>query len=217
MNVIANEFNALANEYETNRLARWYKAHAEQILEQCPPLENGDILDVGCGTGYLLRSYLKRNPGTRGLGLDIAEAMVERATQLASSEAISDIRFVQGDWESLDDQVLDNRSFRLVFCTNAFHYFSNPQRAADKLFDVLSVDGYLYVLERNASNSLLTRLWGWMHRHCIKDNVEFYTSNKLESLFRQAGFSKVTVLRTINRFLWKNKLYTSIVIIKCKK
>lgn len=217
MNAIAREFNALAPEYENNRLAQWYKAHAEEILKECPSLSDGDVLDIGCGTGYLLRTYLKHNPGTEGLGLDISQAMVEQARRIAMSDGITNARFVDGDWESLDERVLGNRSFRLVFCANAFHYFSRPQEAALKIFNIMTVDGCLYVLERNSSNSVLTQAWGWLHRHWIKDNVEFHAEDQLVFYLKNAGFTNVVTVRSINRLLWKNKLYTSVVLIKCTK
>ena len=217
MNVIAKEFNALAPEYENNRLAPWYKAHADEILAASPSRTSGDVLDIGCGTGYLLRAYLKRNPGTRGLGLDISRAMVEEARQIAESDGIGNVRFVNADWESPDEQPLINRPFDLVFCANAFHYFSAPRDAARKMFNAMASGGSLLVLERNASNSVLTRGWGWLHRHCIKDNVEFHTEGDLLSCFRNAGFASASTVRSINRLLWKNKLYTSVVLIECRK
>lgn len=215
MNVIERQFNAVAADYESNRLADWYKAHANIILDACPPLAYGDVLDVGCGTGYLLRSFLARNPGARGAGVDIAANMVDRAAELARRDAIDSAQFIQADWETFDIQELHDYAFRLAFCANAFHYFSAPGRAAEKLCRVLADGGTLYVLERNKSNSPLTLLWGWLHRHWIKDNVEFYTLDQLTSCFKDAGFGDVTVVRTVNRLLWKNKLYTSVALLKC--
>lgn len=217
MNVIEREFNAIAADYETNRLAPWYKAHSRLILDACPPLDSGDVLDVGCGTGYLLRSFLGRSPAARGVGIDVAGNMVDAAAGLAREEAIHNAHFLQADWESFDTRRLNGYDFKLAFCTNAFHYFSAPMAAAAKLCDVLADDGTLYVLERNKADSPLTSLWGWLHRHWIKDNVEFYTLDELVSCFKGAGFRDVTVVRTVNRLLWKNKLYTSVALLKCTK
>lgn len=216
MNVVEREFDAVAAEYESNRLASWYKAHAEEILAYCPPLEQGNILDVGCGSGYLLRAYLRRHPGARGIGLDISPAMIDQAERLARNEDI-DAQFIRADWESFDTGSLRDRDIGLAVCANAFHYFSNPARAAEKLWDVLNEGGVLLVLERDKSKSMLTFLWGWLHRHCIKDNVEFYTQSDLLSFFNRAGFEDVDVVKSINRLLWKNKLYTSVALIRCLK
>lgn len=217
MNVIEREFDALAGEYETNRLAPWYKAHAEEILRECPPRIEGDILDVGCGTGHLLRKLLKRHPRSRGIGLDLSAAMVAEAGRLAAADAVENASFIKADWEEADLRALAGHDFSLAICANAFHYFSDPQSAAGKLFDVLAPGGALLVLERNKSNSPLTQLWGWLHRHVIKDNVEFYDLDQLLSFFRQSGFSEVRVIRKLRRVMWKNKLYTDVVLIKCVK
>jgi len=104
-----------------------------------------------------------------------------------------------------------------AFCANAFHYFSAPRRAAQKFADVLAEGGRLYVWERNKSSSALTHLWGWLHRHYIKDNVEFYTTGELQVMFSEAGFREVEPMVSLNRLLWKRKLYTSAVLIQCLK
>lgn len=217
MNVIEREFDALAGEYESNRLAPWYKAHAEEILRTCPARIEGDILDVGCGTGYLLRRLLARHPGARGVGLDLAGEMVREAERLAAAASIENVRFVQADWEQDETGRLAGSDFELVICANAFHYFSDPQAAAARLFDALAPGGTLLVLERNKAGSWLTQLWGWLHRHVIRDNVEFYDLNQLLGFFRKAGFREVAAVRNIRRILWKNKLFTNVVLIECVK
>ena len=217
MNVIVREFDAVAGEYETNRLAPWYKAHAEEVLRECPAEINGDMLDVGCGTGYLLRGLLKRFPRSGGVGLDISGAMVAEATRLAATDHVNNVNFIVPDWETVDPQHLAGHDFSLVICANAFHYFSNPRSAAAKLFDVLAPGGSLLVLERNKSNSRMTQFWDWLHQHVIKDNVKFYDLDQLSSFFRAAGFSEVRPIRKIRRLFWKNKLYTDVVLIKCLK
>ena len=217
MNVIVREFDGLAGEYETNRLAPWYKAHAEEVLRECPADIDGAILDVGCGTGYLLRSLLKRLPRSRGVGLDISGAMAAEAARLAAADHVNNVDFITSDWETIDLQQLAGHDFSLVICANAFHYFSDPRSAAAKLFDVLAPGGSLLVLERNKSNSRMTQFWDWLHQYVIKDNVKFYDLDQLLSFFRAAGFSEARPIRKIRRLLWKNKLYTDVVLIKCLK
>lgn len=100
---------------------------------------------------------------------------------------------------------------------NTFHYFAAPAEAAARLHRVLADGGRLYLLERNKANSALTRLWGWLHRHWIRDNVEFYSLDELHRCLSGAGFEPVTVAHTVTRLLWKNKLYTSIALLEGSK
>jgi len=217
MNVVEKEFDALASEYESNRLADWYRAHADEILRHCPDLKSGDILDVGCGSGYFLRSYMKERPGVRAVGIDLSAQMIEQAKQKAQAEGLDNIEFIQADWENLPPALFAEHSFKMIVCANAFHYFEQPQQSSDQFFRKLSDDGVLYVLERNKARSLLTFIWGIAHTVLIKDQVVFYKTAELQQFFKNAGFAGVSIRASIKRYLWKNKLFTSIVLLECKR
>ena len=217
MNVVEKEFNALAAEYEENRLSAWYQAHAEEMLQHCTALQHGDILDVGCGTGYFLREYVKRNPGVRAVGIDTSAEMISTAREKAAAEGLENIGFIHADWEKLDPRIFEGYRFRLIFCANAFHYFEQAQTASNKLFNQLSEGGRLYVLERNKSRSLLTLLWGFLHTVFIRDQVVFYKTSDPIHLFNNAGFVHVKALRSIKKYFWKNKTFTSIVLIQASR
>ena len=214
MGVIENEFDTLAPVYESNRLSPWYRAHADEILKLCPALPHGDILDVGCGTGYFLRNYLKQNPATRGVGLDVSSVMISEAIKRAHTEQIENAEFLHMDFEKIDITKFESYDFRIIVCASAFHYFSDPHQAAVKLYSLLGDGGVLYLLERDKHRSQLTRLWGFLHRNYIKDNVEFYDQTELLRIFRRAGFDNPELVETTRRYVWKGKLFTSIVLIK---
>ncbi len=216
MNVVEKEFNALASEYEENRLADWYQAHAQEILKHCSMLEAGDVLDVGCGTGHFLRAYARDNPGVRAVGLDISSEMISVAKNKASAAGLDQIKFIHADWETVEPDLLKAYDFKIIFCANAFHYFKQPETATLKFHEQLGKDGTLYLLERNKSRSLLTFVWGVLHKVLIKDQVIFYKTSELLEICEKSGFSKVKVLRSINSYFWKNKLFTSIVLLQCK-
>ena len=217
VNVIEKEFNAIAAEYETNRLADWYQAHADEILKHCLDLEEGDILDVGCGTGYFLRSYLKRKPHIRAVGIDTSSTMIDEAKKKASTAGLKNLEFIHANWEKLNPDVFNDYRFKVIFCANAFHYFSDPQSATDRLFKQLAEGGTLYVLERNKTLSPLTFLWGFIHKVFIKDQVIFYKTSELVSFLEKAGFNHIKILSSIKKYFWKNKLFTKIVLLETSK
>jgi len=216
VNVVEKEFNTLASEYEENRLADWYQAHAQEILKHCSMLEAGDVLDVGCGTGHFLRAYVRDNPGVRAVGLDISSEMISVAKNKARAAGLDKIKFIHADWETVEPDLLKAYDFKIIFCANAFHYFKQPETATLKFHEQLGKDGTLYLLERNKSRSLLTFVWGVLHKVLIKDQVIFYKTSELLEICEKVGFSKLKVLRSIKRYFWKNKLFTSIVLLQCK-
>ena len=79
-NVVKNEFDLKADLYESNRLAQWYKAHAQEIANHCPKFNDGDILDIGCATGYQFRLLSQSHPDASLVGLDLSPAMTQQAS-----------------------------------------------------------------------------------------------------------------------------------------
>ena len=60
-------------------LGRWTRLLARPLLDLLAPPIEGDLIDVGCGTGSLAMAMKERWPGRRVVGVDIAEPYIERA------------------------------------------------------------------------------------------------------------------------------------------
>jgi 2-polyprenyl-3-methyl-5-hydroxy-6-metoxy-1,4-benzoquinol methylase len=80
-------------------------------LDLCP---SGKILDVGCGTGKMLRSV---QGDYERFGLDISERLIEQARQQDSGS-----RYDVGDSNSL---LYDSGSFDLVMCHSVLHHLED--------------------------------------------------------------------------------------------
>src|SRR5215471_11756138 len=80
-----------------------------------------DVLDLGTGTGVLARAFAKQ--GAHVTGVDIAEAQISAARQLATQERL-DIRFVTCAAEEAE---FSPQSFDIVSCGQSWLYF-NTQR-----------------------------------------------------------------------------------------
>jgi SAM-dependent methyltransferase len=94
------------------------------------------ILDVGCGTGRLLRSAELRFPAARLVGVDPAIGMLEQA--VASLPDGSAIRFQQATAEELP---FANAEFDLVFSTVSFHHWRDQGKGIAEVGRVLAPDG----------------------------------------------------------------------------
>jgi ubiquinone/menaquinone biosynthesis C-methylase UbiE len=94
------------------------------------------ILDVGCGTGRLLRAAAARFPGARLDGVDAAEGMVKQAA--AALPPGLDIRFQQATAEALP---FGDDSFDLVLSTMTFHHWADQSKAIGEVSRVLAPGG----------------------------------------------------------------------------
>ena len=198
-------------------MSDWYKAHAHAVIDSIVLPAHSDVLDIGCGTGYLLRNLLRNREDVRALGLDISSSMITEATSRAANENTQNLSFRAANFEHLDDSILSDYRFQCIFCINTFHYFAEPLVTLRKIHGLLSANGSLYILERDKSGSVLTRLWALLHRYVILDHVRFASKKQLMADCRRIGFDRIDELFTVKRFFWKHKAYTSIVFIHCKK
>lgn len=217
---IVAEFDAKAEVYDTYRLADWYRAHNDAIAERLRPGPGESVLDVGCATGYLIRRVLTACPDALGVGVDVAPRMVEVARTHAAEGGLERARFFCADWEFPDVALLDDLAGRRIAyaaCASVFHYFSDPASALRLIAEVLAPGGALYLLERRKENSLPTRAWDMLHRRVVRDHVRFYETAELLDMLRGAGFRDARVETRIARLFWKNKLSTSLSLIRATR
>ncbi|RJP74329.1 MAG: SAM-dependent methyltransferase [Ignavibacteriales bacterium] len=85
------------------------------------------MLDIGCGSGILLKSTFESNPNTTGVGLDIDKEVVRQAIENISGWGLSDrFRILQGDIREIGNQL--NDSFDLITMNNLLYYFREEER-----------------------------------------------------------------------------------------
>jgi len=84
------------------------------------------VLDVGCGTGALLRRLAAVEPTLRLTGLDVSPAVL----RIARFETSGPITFLAGDADALP---FADGSFERVVCANLFHYVGDPVQALTEM------------------------------------------------------------------------------------
>ena len=100
------------------------------------------ILDVGCGTGYLLGRLAARAPQAGVLaGIDAAPAMIEVA---AGSATDGRLRFVVGTAEHLP---WPDRTFDLVVSTTSFDHWADQRVGLAQCARVLAPGGCLVLAD----------------------------------------------------------------------
>ncbi len=136
------------------------------------------ILDVGCGTGKLLRLAQASFPGAKCVGVDAAIEMVKFAEAADPTSAIS---FQQATAEHLP---FPDAQFDLVFSTMTFHHWQDQARGVAEVGRVLTKDGRWLLADFVAS--------GWMRyfRGALRLH-QFPTRAALDPMLLGAGLRVV--------------------------
>ena len=210
---MARQFDRWAPTYDDEP---WYRAQAREVLRHLETDFDGTLVDIGCGTGWLLRRVIEERPGATGIGLDVSTGMLQEARQHAAGSPR--LSFVKADWEGAGETALGGGPHAdVVTCVSAFHYFSDPRRAAEAICRTLRPGGLLLLMERDKAGSILTRMWDLLHRRVLRDHVVFYDSAELLTLLAQVGFVDVSIVSRLRRYLWQGKLYTNLVLISARR
>ena len=162
-----DRFNRWASTYDRHWMQRIIFDPIQRAVLQLAEEEVGSpgaILDVGCGTGKLLRSASQRFPGAKLLGVDAAIEMVKQAQK---STPNGTIQFQQATAEELP---FPDGSFDLVFSTMTFHHWQNQRRGAAEVARVLAPGGR-WLLAEFVPSGLMKRVRSLLRLHQFPDRA----------------------------------------------
>ena len=149
-------FDERAASYESGRHGQLHKEICDRVVElalRCAPAPRR-VLDVGCGTGYVLRELAARLPGAgEFLGVDPAPTMIEVARSASSDERLN---FVGGKAERLP---AEESAYDLVISTTSFDHWTDQAAGIRECARVLAPGGAL-VLTDQFSNLLRPTMLG---------------------------------------------------------
>jgi SAM-dependent methyltransferase len=140
-----SRFDLRASTYEDSLLQQFLfvPAHEAALLLGRRVLpQAGAVLDVGCGTGRLLRAARPCFPAAELVGVDPARRMV--ATAIAVAPSGLRIRYIQARAERLP---FPDASFDLVFATMTLRHWADPPVGMAEVARVLRPRGMLVLAD----------------------------------------------------------------------
>ena len=183
-------WDSRAETYDTRfSFTRWTQRKLVSLLQLG---DNPYLLDLACGTGWALRYAANRTNGQGEFyGVDNSSKMIAQAQ--AKSQSCGSLHFYKARVEALP---FDDDFFHVVMSSNAFHHFSNPEKALREANRVLKPKGKLYILDITANNAFM-RLVDRFSRKVEPAHVKLYSTKEFQALFERAGLCYITSKRII--------------------
>jgi ubiquinone/menaquinone biosynthesis C-methylase UbiE len=138
-------FERWAATYEKSFLQAWFidTLHSKMLdlLSKAGPVnEPPRILDVGCGTGRLLRAVSARFPATQLLGVDPAFGMLAEAQRLAPHAFF---QLAAAEALPLGDQTVE-----VALSSLSFHHWADQQKGLQEVARVLRPGGWFCLADQ---------------------------------------------------------------------
>lgn len=169
-----------------------FRDHTEEITHALFP--NGvssksiSVLEAGCGPGFYARRLAQLYPALQVLGVDRSSRLVAWARWRASSEALTNCRFEQGNVECLStcvepvDAVVSSRLLLVV---------ANREAALAEIFRVLKPSGRLFLAEPTATFKTQLPLSAMRLASCFTRPARRQTSRQAAEVLASRDFANL--------------------------
>lgn len=181
-NRLREEFNRWAEAGRGEDMEREHRRITEQTLALMDLQPTDNILDVGCGAGWLARMIAPLIPQGRIVGMDVSDEMVRRARRNCAD--IEHAVFIVGQVEEIP---WEPNFFSKVISVESAYYWPALERGLREIFRVLSEGGSAWILINYYRDNPYCHQWGPL----LAVPTHLFSADEWAGLFRDAGFEKV--------------------------
>ncbi len=176
-------FNEQAAEYDARNTAyysKYPKLSCKDAANRLQKITYSSLLDVGCGTGYLI-GLLRKQKQAAYYGLDLSPEMLK----MARAKFDNTVVLTEG---SADCLPYADGTFDVVTCIQSFHHYPYPEKAMSEAYRVLKPGG-LYMLSDTGMGGLMK----WIYNHLllkIASSGDYAVASRkdIERMMKTAGF-----------------------------
>ena len=172
---LAHKYNNLwVQKYSLGPTRREVKKIVLPLLEKNNELK---ILDIGCGTGQLIKEISDQYNKVNYLGIDVAENMIEVAKKNNKGK---NVKFKTSSIESFES----NEKYDIIICTHAFPYFPNKQEMIKKMAGLCNKKGQVIIVN-SSTNSLKDLIINFFLK-ATTSKAKYLSIDEMKKLFKGA-------------------------------
>ena len=183
---LAHKYNHLwVQKYSLGPTRREVKSIILPRLSENPEAK---VLEIGCGTGQLIKEIGEVQKDVNYLGIDVAENMVEIAKESNHGQRME---FCVCPVEAFETK----EKYDIIFCTHAFPYFPDKSAVIKKMAECCKEGGDIII-----ANSSTNTPKDFMINFFLKattSEAKYLSVKKMKQLFGEAGLTvkEVRVIR----------------------
>ncbi|MCF6155678.1 MAG: methyltransferase domain-containing protein [Candidatus Brocadia sp.] len=190
---VIKEYASLAPNYD-RRWSFYINATLRETLKRLDINPTDRLLDIGCGTGSLLRAITESYPLVKVVGVDLSVEMLK----IARNKQIKDSALIAGQTRCLPFR---SKSFDLVVSCNAFHYLHKPEECLAEIARILKPQGRVVITDW-CDDYIACRVCDLFLRVFNRAHFKTYGKRACEYLLRNAGYSNLQIERYKINWLW---------------
>ena len=123
---------------------RLHEVNPERVWEVLAPVEEGTIVDIGAGVGFVTLPFARRFPRARVLACDIIPGMLELLGEAARAEGLGNIEMVKMEEARVP---LPDSSADLIIMLQVHHELSDPPPLLADCHRLLKSGGTLAIID----------------------------------------------------------------------
>ena len=172
---LAHKYNDLwVQKYSLGPTRREVKKLVLPLLEKNKELK---ILDIGCGTGQLIKEISDKYKMVNYLGIDVSENMIDIAKK---NNKGNNIKFKISSIETFD--TVDR--YDIIICTHAFPYFPNKEDMIKKISELCNKKGQVIIVN-SSTNSLKDLIINFFLK-ATTSKARYLSIDNMKKLFKTA-------------------------------
>jgi len=186
---LRQEFNRWAEDGRGEGMEQDHLPITLPVLDLMRLAATDNVLDAGCGAGWLSRLLAEQVPEGRVVGMDISDEMVRHARRNCAD--VGNAMFIVG---GVDEIPWEPGFFTQVISVESAYYWPEPGRGIREIFRVLREGGSAWILINYYRDNPHCHQWA---RH-YQIPTHLLSADEWAQLFRDAGFTEVAHRRIVD-------------------
>jgi ubiquinone/menaquinone biosynthesis C-methylase UbiE len=179
-------FNKWAGSYDTGIVSIFFKRCNRKVCQLVNLQDGMKLLDVGCGTGSLLKELSLSGKELSLYGIDLSPEMINAARVKLQDK--KHIEFYEG---SAADLPFESNFFDYVVCMNSLHHHPDPNQSLTEMTRVLKPGGVMIIMDGFVDSTVRKVLSRTANVLRNEGKVQRFKREELQHIFRSLGYESI--------------------------